>query len=216
MSKSRLSELTRGAGMAADLWLRLENDLEEFDGVGDELAYLVTDDGAAHRRKMIESLIRAVAVQRNCYRLTRRYASLEEAIEVGGYTADRHVTAENFNIKGEIVVDGAFEIYQQPNRWITSKAVVRKFEQRSRRPATLPELCAFGEKFPDVLRQLGRITALGSTFVGPQHGTRGVVSLDDRLSQRHLTLIDWNHEWSSFDHFLGAYVWHPRQSDSQD
>ena len=45
MSKSKSSELVRGAGVAASLWQKLEESITRNDGVPDDLHILATPEG---------------------------------------------------------------------------------------------------------------------------------------------------------------------------
>lgn len=202
MAKSKMSELTRGAGMAADLWCKLEMELKERGGTGEELGFLVGDQGAALRGTVADYLIKAVAIQRNRYPVQSKHKSLTEAISAGKYDyANDYITAEHFKLEGEIVVDTELVLYH-PDRNIGSEDVVKELDQVGLRPATLQELCAFGEKYPDIQREFPCV-ALGSVCVDAG-GNRNVPYLYRWYAKRELDLDDWDVEWYPCYRFLAA------------
>ena len=69
-------------------------------------------------------------------------------------------------------------------------------------PATLQELCAFGEKYPDIQREFP-VVALGSVYVS-LYGRRGVPYLGSWGAGRGLGLFSRGDEWCPSDRFLAA------------
>jgi len=69
-------------------------------------------------------------------------------------------------------------------------------------PATLQELCAFGEKYPDIKREFP-VVALGSVYVD-LGGRRVVPCLGFWLAGRELYLSGWGGEWFPVCRFLAA------------
>lgn len=130
--------------------------------------------------------------------ITVNYAqSLEEMIAAGKYDwTDEYITAENFQIQGNGVVNLEIVLFH-PNRDIESEDVVKELDQMGLRPATLPELCAYGAKYPETQREFP-IVALDSSWVGPS-GECPVPCLDgDECSrERLLDLYYWADEWDA-------------------
>ena len=129
------------------------------------------------------------------YRLVVDYAqSLAQMIAAGRYDyANSDITSGNFPTtandgKQEVVVELAHF-----GRDMESDAVLKKFEARGLRAATLPELLAFGATYPEKQREFP-IVALGSVWQG-RGGGRDVPCLDGGGSGRELDL-DWDgHRW---------------------
>lgn len=90
--------------------------------------------------------------------------SLSEMIAAGKYDwVNDDITAKHFPVMG----NGQAEIVPQLvhfNRSISSDTAIAELNSRGLRPATLPELLAFGAKYPELQRQFP-IVALGSVWV---------------------------------------------------
>ena len=152
--------------------------------------------------------------------------SLIQMIDAGWYDfADEFITEKNFPLSppdniserskhprrgayrtpGEFTDDGAVDVeLVRLNRSVDTKEVLAEIDRRSLRPATLPELLAFGEKYPDVQRQFP-VVALGSSLVGPC-GYRQVPFLCGDSGCRHLDLT-WGAsvaEYNDYFRFLAV------------
>jgi hypothetical protein len=93
-------------------------------------------------------------------------------------------------------------VLYHPDRDIESDDVVKELDQMGLKAAILQELCAFGEKYPDIQREFP-IVALGSVCVDPD-GVRHVPDLDYWGARRLLGLDDWDGEWFPHYRFLAA------------
>lgn len=101
--------------------------------------------------------------------------SLEEMIEAGKYDwVNSDIIVENFPIKGSGLVELEIELVHF-GRYINSEAALKELDQMDLRPATLPELLAFGAAYPEIQREFP-IVALGSVWQRPGGG-RGVPCL---------------------------------------
>lgn len=121
--------------------------------------------------------------------------SLKDMIAAGKYDlTDEYITAENFPIQGNGVVNLAIVLFH-PNRYIKSEDVVKELDQSGLRPATLPELCAYGAKYLETQRKFS-IVALGSSWVGPRGGRR-VPCLRGHSRRRRLRLPCWGGWWDA-------------------
>jgi hypothetical protein len=202
MSTSKGSQLARGASMAADVWQKLDARVKARGGTDEDMYRLANKEGEGILDMVADRLVKMGAVQRNRYPAKASHKSLQEAIAAGKYDyASDYITAEHFKLEGEIVVAAELVIYP-PDRDIESDDVVKELDQMGLRPATLQELCAFGEKYPDIQREFP-IVALGSVYVDA-YGGRFVPFLDCWSAGRRLSLGDWGGEWIPFYRFLAA------------
>lgn len=82
--------------------------------------------------------------------------------------------------------------------------VVKEMERHDLRPATMPELLAFGAQHPNSQREFP-ILALGSIWDDPQSGYRRAVRILEHPGDRRLDL-SWDHGagWNQIYHFLAV------------
>lgn len=194
-TKSKVSAMVSGAGMAADVWTRLDRAVKAKGGVDEDLHLLARDEGQAMIDQIADLLVKAGAATRNAYPVTVNYAvSLTDMIAAGKYGyANEYITAKNFPIQGEGEVNTEVVLVHF-NRDITSEAVVTELAQMGLEPAKLEHLLAFGSKFPEIQREFP-IVALGSSWVGSR-GSRCVPFLDYWRAERRLHLYCWVDGWS--------------------
>lgn len=97
-------------------------------------------------------------------RVTVDYSQpLEEMIAAGRYgRVNSNITEENFPIKGSGKVDLNLELVCF-NKYISSNEAIAELKKLGMRPATLPELLAFDEKYLEEQRKYP-ILALGSVW----------------------------------------------------
>lgn len=135
------------------------------------------------------------------YPVTVDYSlSLAKMIKAGKYDwKNDNITAKNFPVKGEGKQAVVPELVHL-NRFASTDEVLAHMEANNLRPATLPELLAFGEKYPDVQREFP-IVALGSSWVSPDGG-RGVTCLWGGGGGRRLDLIWCEVGWGDSCRFL--------------
>lgn len=133
----------------------------------------------------------------NCYKVLVDYGqTLQQMIANGKYDyANSDITASNFpppaggqgsgqqNVVVELVHFG---------RDMESEAVLKEFEARGLRAATLPELLAFGATYPEKQREFP-IIALGSVWQD-RYGNRSVPCLLRWGASRELDLL-WDDDW---------------------
>jgi hypothetical protein len=137
------------------------------------------------------------------YHITVDYQrSLTEMIASGHYD-DKH---ENINEKN-FPVQGTGRVKQEVflihfNCAMASGLVPRELDQIGYRPATLVELLAFGQKYPELQRKFP-IIAIGSIWRSPE-GNPNVPCLDEADGERFLALT-WNlGEWFPDCRFLAV------------
>lgn len=114
------------------------------------------------------------------------------------YCSGDHYTAEQSEPTDEVIVDAEFVLYR-PNRWIESGEVITEITQMDLRSATLQELCAFGEKYPDVWSEFP-VVALGSIY-RDDFNDRNVPCLNP-WDARSLDMELWDIVWEPDIRFL--------------
>jgi hypothetical protein len=202
MSISSKGSQLADASLAADLWQKLNKLVKARGGTDEDMRHLVNSrEGKVILNTMAYLLQKAGAVKRNCYPVKVSYKSLEDAIAAGKYDSyNSDITAENFHLKGEIIVATELVLYH-PKRSIKRDSVVQKFNQKGLEAGTLRELCAFGAKYPDIQCEFP-IVALGSP------PDQDVPYLDRYHAKRTLELGDKGDEWDPLFRFLARK---PRQ-----
>src|SRR3989338_11533408 len=133
-------------------------------------------------QKLIDA---AVGVAENCYKVLVDYEqTLQQMIAVGKYDyANSDINSNNFPITGNGKQEVIVELVHY-GRDMTTDDVLKDFEARGLRAATLPELLAFGATYPEKQREFP-IVALGSVWQG-RVGNRFVHYLGRRGSKREL------------------------------
>ena len=128
--------------------------------------------------------------------------SLREMIRAGKYDyTNEDITAQNFPVKGSGQEKVAIELVHF-NRDMEAKEVLKEFEKKGLRPATLAELLAFGVAYPEQQRDFP-IVELGSVWKG-RDGDRLVAYLWGSGSDRELDL-DWRGRgWDAQCRFAGV------------
>ena len=89
--------------------------------------------------------------------------SVESMVAHGKYDwKDDNITTKNFPTTRKGEANLVLELVHF-NKALTSEEVLKELDKRGLRPAELHELLAFGEKYPDIQRQLP-VIALGSVW----------------------------------------------------
>jgi len=121
--------------------------------------------------------------------------SLAEMIQAGKYDwVNSDITDKHFPVKGSGRVELNAELIHY-GKCMCSDTIIQDLDQRGLRPATLAELLAFGEKYPDEQRKY-TIVELGSVWQYWVAG-RSVAYLCCGVSGRGLDLplqceVDWH------------------------
>lgn len=205
MAKSTASELVRGAGMAADIWTRLDQAVRARGGIEDDLHLLARQEGQSVIDMIAERLVRAGAVARNVYPIIGEYGDeysklFVSLLEKGEYGyKNPNITPINF--PGECISQFDAVLFH-PNRDISSDDVLRELDEMGFRPATMIELLAFGVTFPDIQRDFP-IVELASSWVDPD-SVRSVGSLSYWAGRRSLRLHGWANDWNANCRFLAV------------
>jgi len=148
---------------------------------------------SALRKALREALL--PSQRENTYTVTVDYGrTVEEMVEVGQYDwSNDNITSRNFPLpseKGEENVEVEIIYF---DRSISSEDAVAEMTKRGLRPATLAELLALGEQYPELQRE-APIVALGSVWQD-RGGDRGVPCLDGFGRERYLALDVWGGDW---------------------
>lgn len=121
--------------------------------------------------------------------------SLTEMIRAGNYDAvERNIDADHFPIKDQGKIGLDIELIHY-GKYMFGDDIIRDLNSRGLRPATLPELLAFGSAYPNKQREFP-IMALGSLW-RRWHGFRCVPFLHglDSNSRRWLSFRFWFGGW---------------------
>ena len=139
----------------------------------------------------------------NSYPVTVDYSmSLADMITAGRYDwANEDITFKNFPINGKGQAEIMIEIIHF-NRCIQSEGALNDFENTGLRAAALPELLAFGAKYPDMQREFP-IIALGSLWQD-SYGSRRVPALWSSFGGRGLGLDWFRHRWIKYFRFAAV------------
>lgn len=152
--------------------------------------------------KIVDLAMKMVNVVRDGFRVVVDYAkSLSAMIAAGNYDwVNSDISEKNFPVKGQGKVELNTELIHY-DKSMGSDDIVRDMESRNLRPATLPELLAFGETYPDKQREFP-VVALASVWQA-WFGFRYVAYLS-LGSRRSLFLFVWSGDWCGDYRFLAV------------
>lgn len=130
------------------------------------------------------------------YLVTVNYdLSVEDAVKAGKYDCKNdRITSKNFPSKRKGKVDAEI-ILVKFAKDMESEAILLELDKQGLRPAELPELLAFGEKYPEVQREFP-IVALGSVWQDAGDD-RNVPCLSGGSDERGLYLYWFSVGWDS-------------------
>lgn len=142
---------------------------------------------------------------REVFRLTIDYTrNLKDVIVAGYYDyVNKSITEASFPLGVE--EQSKKELIMKLfcfNRYVKSEEAIREMDGKGYRPATLRELLAFGEKYPELQRQFP-IVALGSVWTGPDR-VSCVPMLRGDSAHRDLFLHCLGGIWDSDYRFLAV------------
>jgi hypothetical protein len=129
--------------------------------------------------------------------------TLAEMVAAGhyGYVFDE-INAENFPIVGSGTVECEAILVNLGRPARSPKQAEWEMAKCGLRPATVEELLAFGEAYPDIQREFF-VIALGSIWADP-NGRRHVAYLSGNASDRDLYLCGYDNKWDPDDRFLAV------------
>lgn len=149
-----------------------------------------------------ELVVQVKAVAQATYQILVDYTkSLKEMIVAGHYDRiDDDITENRSPVTGVGTQELTVELVHF-GRNMSSASVEAELNKRGLRPATLTELLAFGEKYPDLQRQIP-IIALGS--VARVRDRRRVPCLNVGDGRRRLGLVWYDGDWLDRYRFLAV------------
>lgn len=123
-------------------------------------------------------------------------------IKTGKYDwVNNDITQEHFPITGEGTIELKAELIHF-GKTMSTDNVLKELDRRGLRPATLPELLAFGEKYPEKQREFP-VVSLGSVWT-VSSGNRRIPYLDESDSERSLYLNWYDFDWDDGCRFLAV------------
>lgn len=139
----------------------------------------------------------------NIYPVTIDYGlSFEQMIKAGNYDwVNENITSELFPFVGTGIVQLDAYFVHFGKRIMSFEAVPIEIDEMELRPVTLPELLAFGAKYPELQRRFP-IAGLGS--ISDIHGVRLMAYLDNDERGRLLRLVWFGGVCPAGYHFLAV------------
>lgn len=207
MSKSKSSELVRGAGMAASVWQKFEDAVERNHGLTEDLHLLAQPEGDAIIDNVAKQLVMVGAMQRNAYVVPVNYdlaheAHIEEAkfdwiTDYDGKLIRKNPREHLYPVPTGIVEQRITLVHL--NRYPKRKEIIAEMDTLNVRPVLSPEFLALTKAHPDLQRKFP-LVGLGSVWVDSR-GYRRVLYAYERSDERHLDLIWAGSEWVEYCRF---------------
>jgi hypothetical protein len=203
MAKKDVSAIVSGMGVGLSI---LTSFIEKARkrGLGDEVIHqLATPEGDLLLDKFVDLMEGSNGKPGSSFPITVNYDSrLERMIEDGKYDwKNPDITEKNFPSDAKGTVGLTIELVHF-NKVMESDEIQKKLDKQGLRPATLPELLAFGAKYPEKQRELP-IVALGSVWRG-WDGYRNVAYLYRYGSGRDLRLGCLGDGWDAYYRFAAV------------
>jgi len=204
MSKKNASVLVSAMGVLTGFGTAFAAAFKKRGGRDEDLHQLLvgskSDDFIA---KIVDLAMKMVNAVRDSFYIVVDYSkSLAQMIQSGNYDwVNDNITSSHFPIQ----VQGKAELNPELihyGKYMDSDDIVRDMDNRGLRPATLPELLAFGATYPDKQREFP-IVALGSVW-RYWYGSRDVACLYGVGSGRGLGLVVWGSGWYDGYRFLAV------------
>ena len=136
------------------------------------------------------------------YRITvDNNLSMAEMITVGKYDwGNKDVNTKNFPMHGKGTTDLIIELVCF-EKFMKFHDVLRELQSRDLRPGTLPELLAFGAKYPKKQLEFP-ILQVGSVW--PDRGGRRVVFLRKGNKERGISVVWTRYGWGPYYRFIAV------------
>ena len=203
MAKKDVGEMKRAAGFQNEFWTRFVDAMEQESGSADRLYGADNKSLDAAAKAAVQALLGADtnAIGSTYGLIIDPTRALEQFVEDGNYSyANPSITEENFPSDSAMREVGVTLVHF--DRVIGSDEAIREMDRLGLRPATMVELAAFGEQYPDVQRQFP-IVELGSVWTDPR-GYRRVGYLWSYAGERRLRLYWFDDGWIADDRFLAV------------
>ncbi len=199
------SEFLGSFGKAFQVFKALTDEVLNLGGDDEDLRRLESNGDL--RRKLAELIVGTTKEAATILKVVVDYGkSLAEMIAAGKYDGyiNPDITEKHFPIpKIPAGLPTKVELNLKLvhfNKVMTSDQVLAELKKQGLRPATLPELLAFGAAYPDKQREFP-IVALGSVWRGPS-GDRSVPGLWGCAGGRGLDLGWFGGDWGGYYRFL--------------
>lgn len=194
MSKSKSSDLVRGAGMSAALWQKFEESIKRNNGVPDDLHVLATPEGDPYIDELTKRLVTIGAMQCNAYVVPVNYNLTHEA-QIAEAKFD-WITDYDKNLIRKPPTE---HLYPLPtgmveqritlvhlNRYAKRPEIIAEMDKLHVRPVLSPEFLALTKAYPDLQRK-SQLVGFGSVWVDSD-GNRLVLYAYGLSDGRHLNL----------------------------
>ena len=198
MARKNVPAIVSALGILTSIITALVSAVRKQGGTDTDIYRLATPEGESIIEKIAALIVQSgkpiEQLVENCYKVLVDYGqTLQRMIANGKYDfVNSDITSGNFpttgNGKQEVVVE-----LVHFGRDMKSDAVLKEFEARGLRAATLPELLAFGATYPEKQREFP-IIALGSVWRS-RNGVRSVPFLGRLGSRRELNLYWYDDRW---------------------
>lgn len=197
MSKSKSSELVRGAGMSATLWQKFEESVVRNNGVPEDLHVLATPEGDPYIDELTKRLVTIGAMQRNAYVVRVNYdlahdAQIEEAKFDWVTPYDGNLVRKNPAEHRYPVPTGQTEqriTLVHLDRRAKRPEIIAEMGKLNVRPTVSPEFLALTKAYPDLQRKFP-LVGLGSVWVDSNRN-RHVLYAYEYSNERNLNL-NWD------------------------
>ncbi|MBU4332294.1 hypothetical protein KKD19_03685 [Patescibacteria group bacterium] len=200
MAKKEVSAIVRGADLLTSIFSALDAAVRERGGTDEDIHRLATPQGKKIIARMADIIVRQAG---EVFPITVDYAlSLEQMITAGNYDwKNSDINPDHFPIKGcgQVEVE---TVLVHLNRIASTDEVLEELGRRGLRSATLPELLAFGARYPDKQREFS-IIELGSVWTDPD-GDRCVACFYGSVDERRLRLRWFGSRWRGHYRFLAV------------
>ena len=200
-SKKDTSAIVSALGVLMSIITALVSAVRKQGGTDADIYRLATPEGESLLDKIAALIVQAgkpiEKLAENCYKILVDYGqTLQQMIANGKYDyANSDITSGNFPMTGNGKQEVVVELVHF-GRDMASDAVLKEFEARGLRAATLPELLAFGATYPEKQREFP-IIALGSVWQD-RDGHRYAPCLSGYSSGRELYLGWYDYGWSGY------------------
>ena len=204
MAKKDVEAIVSASGMMSEVWWKLVKAVKERGGSAENIHRLATPAGDELINKFAELVVGVAPAAASTFKVIVDYdKSLKDMISAGKYDQiGSDVTEKHFPISGNGKAEVNLELVRL-NKRISSKDAIVELKKLGTRPATLPELLAFGVAYPEEQRKLP-IVALGSVWQD-WDGDRCVPCLYCWVDgERSLDLYCFGGVWDEPDRFLAV------------
>lgn len=168
MARKNVPAIVSALGILTSIITALVFAVRKQGGTDTDIYRLATPEGESIIEKIAALIVQSgkpiEKLAENCYKVLVDYGqTLQQMIANGKYDyANSDITSDNFPIQGSGQQNIVVELVHF-GRGMELDEVLKEFEARGLRAATLPELLAFGTTYPEKQREFP-IVALGSVW----------------------------------------------------